>query len=110
MSKGKVSALNLNDQKTITNARVRFLERAFVCGCWRRLQLDICTKRTPFLVACGESQRSRMCSIRNLSKRMCSIRNLSKRMCSIRNLSKLFAKRGKVNLSNLFKSFSFFLF
>ena len=58
MSKGKVSALNLNDQKTITNARVRFLERAFVCGCWRRLQLDICTKRTPFLVACSENQRS----------------------------------------------------
>ena len=39
MSKGQVSALNLNDKKTITNARVRFLERAFVCGCWRRLRL-----------------------------------------------------------------------
>ena len=37
-----------------------------------------------FLVAYGENQRSRMCSIRNLSK--------------------LFAKRGKVNLANLTKS------
>ena len=82
MSKGKVSALNLNDQKTITNARVRFLERAFVCGCWRRLQLDFCTKRTPFLVACSENQRSRMCSIRNLSKR-----NSSKNIREIRSVA-----------------------
>jgi len=40
MSKGQVSALNLNEQTT-TNARARFLVRAFVvvCGCWRRLRL-----------------------------------------------------------------------